>query len=217
MRRDVLLFDLDGTLADSAGGIAAALSELLRERGGAPIAAHTVRPWISLGGELLVARALGGHALDPAGDLMRFRAILSALPTDPDCLYSDVRETLELLGRTGFTMAVVTNKPEGLSRGLLADLALTERFATLVGGDTTLRSKPDPAPIRHALAALQAEPDRAMLIGDSAVDAAAAKALAMPFLLFEGGYGAHECEPAQVAGRFAAFRELPALIERLAD
>lgn len=216
MRRDVLLFDLDGTLVDSAGGIAAALTHLRAERGAGPIDRDTVRPWISLGADVLVARALDTHAREPAVDLARFRAILSDLPTDPDCLYPQVEETLDLLARAGFAMAVITNKPEGLSRALLTDLDLARWFVTVVGGDTTPRAKPDPAPMCHALAALGARPEQAMLIGDSAVDAAAARTFAMPFLLFGGGYGAGECDPANVAGRFASFGDLPALIESLA-
>lgn len=210
-----LLFDLDGTLVDSAPGIAAALTQLRVERGAGPVVADTVRPWISLGAETLVARALGEHAREPAADLARFRAVLADLPTDPTCLYSSVVETLEALGRAGFAMAVVTNKPEGLSRGLLANLHLAQHFVTVVGGDSTARPKPDPAPMHHALAALGAGPQQAMLIGDSAVDAAAARTFGMPFLLFEGGYGAGECDPADVAGRFGSFRDLPALIDRL--
>lgn len=215
MQRDVLLFDLDGTLVDSAGSIAAALTQVRAERGAGPVDADTIRPWISLGADVLVARSLGRHAREPAADLARFRAILSDLPTDPDCLYCQVRETLELLAGAGFTMAVITNKPEGLSRSLLTDLGLAARFAAVVGGDTTPRAKPDPAPMRHALAALDARPEQAMLVGDSAIDAAAARAFGMPFLLFAGGYGACECDPTDVAGRFASFRDLPALIERL--
>jgi len=214
MPRDVLLFDLDGTLVDSAGGIARALSDLRAERGAGPIGADTVRPWISLGAEVLVARALGQHAADPVADLARFRTILRGLPTDPDCPYPHVRKTLDMLGQAGFTMAVITNKPEGLSRALLADLDLTRHFAAVVGGDTTPHSKPDPAPMHHVLAAVGGRPDRALLIGDSAVDAAAALAFAIPFLLFEGGYGARECDPDHVAGSFASFTQLPALIEQ---
>ncbi len=215
MRRHVLLFDLDGTLVDSAGGIAAALTKLRAERGAGPIGADAVRPWISLGADALVARALGEHAREAAADLARFRDILKSLPTDPDCLYPQVRETLELLAAKDHAMAVITNKPEGLSRALLADLRLEKQFVTIVGGDTTGRSKPDPEPMRHVLAAVGARPDQAMLIGDSAVDAAAARGFAMPFLLFEAGYGAAECDPGDVAGRFASFHELPALIESL--
>jgi phosphoglycolate phosphatase len=215
MLRDVLLFDLDGTLVDSAGGIAAALTQVRAERGAGSIDADTVRPWISLGADVLVARALAGHAREPAGDLARFRAVLSGLPTDPDCLYPHVEETLDLLARAGFAMGVVTNKPEGLSRSLLADLQLAKRFVTIVGGDSTPYTKPDPAPILQALAALGARPERAILIGDSAIDAAAARAFLMPFLLFEGGYGADECDPADVAGRFTSFGDLPTLVGRL--
>jgi phosphoglycolate phosphatase len=214
MRRDVLLFDLDGTLVDSAGGIAAALSEVRGERGAGPINADTVRPWISLGADALVARALGEHARDPAADLARFRAILTDLPTDPHCLYPHVEETLEQLARAGFAMAVITNKPEALSRSLLADLDLAMQFRAVVGGDSTAHAKPDPAPVRHALAVLGAQPQKAMLIGDSAIDAASARTFPMPFLLFEDGYGAAECDPSDVSGRFASFRDLPGLIER---
>jgi len=101
-----------------------------------------------------------------------------------------------------------------MSRQLLDALHLSPYFAAIVGGDSLPVSKPDPAPLHHALIALGAAAGEALMVGDSRVDATAAAAAGMPFLLFEGGYGRDECAGANVFGRFAVFAELFDLIER---
>ena len=215
MPRDVLLFDLDGTLVDSAPAIARALSLLRAERGAAPIATDAVRPWISLGVDVLVHNALGEVAAG-AGDVAAFRAILRALPVDRDCVYMGVADALTMLAADNFTMAILTNKPEALSRLLLGELGLADRFAAIVGGDTTPHAKPHRAPPEHALRLLGASADRAMLIGDSDVDAATARVLGVPFLLFTGGYGAEAVGEGDIAARFGIFATLPGLVGALA-
>lgn len=211
--RPPLLFDLDGTLVDSAPAIAAALTVQRRRRGGGPIGADAVRPLVSLGAPMLVCRALGASAGDAAGDLAEFRDILGGLPAHASACYPGVPAALEALAADGRAMAIVTNKPEALSRALLAGLGLARHFGVVVGGDTLARCKPDPAPALHALAALGG--GDALFIGDSAVDAETARRAAMPFLLYERGYDAGSCRPEHVAARFAAFAELPALIAAL--
>jgi phosphoglycolate phosphatase len=211
--RDVLLFDLDGTLVDSAPTIAAALSALRAERGGkSPVAADEIRPWISLGVDRLVANVLAGLAGESGADVAAFRAKLRAMPNDRSCLYPGVEETLHALRRSGATMAVITNKPEALSRALLDEIDLGHLFAAIVGGDTTPHGKPHRAPIDHALALLDVSAERCWFIGDSEVDAAAARVFAIPFLLFAGGYGGERCRDEDVRSRFESFAALPGLL-----
>jgi phosphoglycolate phosphatase len=211
-RLPALLFDLDGTLVDSAAGIAAALSMLRVERGGMAVPATAVRPLVSLGAEVLVARALGSLARDPAADLAAFRTILAGLPANRDTIYAQVEGALATLRQAGHPIAIVTNKPEGLSRTLLHDLGLARYFGAIVGGDTADFPKPHPAPIRWALSRLAVPAHDAVLIGDSHVDAGAARACGIPFILYAGGYGADDCAPADVAARFDDFDDLPGLI-----
>ena len=213
--RDVLLFDLDGTLVDSAPGIALALSRLSSARGGGVVPTDRVRPLVSLGAEALVGRALGPVAGDSAADVVAFRTILAALPADPASLYPDVSITLDALAEAGFAMGIVTNKPERLSLTLIEGLGLGRHFQALVGGDTTGRAKPHPAPLELALHRLGTTATRAIFIGDSAVDAGAARALALPFVLFERGYGAASCDRRDVAAAFDRFADLPGILANL--
>ena len=211
MGRRAILFDLDGTLVDSARDIAVALSRLSRARGGQGVSVETVRPLVSLGAATLVARALGPVAGDPQEDLAAFRMLLRDAPSDPAIVFPDVERALAALAGDGWQMAVVTNKPQSLAAALLDTHRLDRFFATVVGGDTCATSKPDPVPLAHALAALAASPAEALFVGDSDVDAAAAAALGIPLLLYSGGYGAEAVADGQVAGRFDAFADLPAL------
>jgi phosphoglycolate phosphatase len=213
--RSALLFDLDGTLIDSAADIARALSTLRSARGGTAITAADVRPLVSLGAEILLQRALGPLATDAAGDLAEFRSILGALSADPTALYSGAVTALEALAANGHILAIVTNKPEALTRNLLSQLGLAGHFAAIIGGDTAAKSKPNPEPLLLALDMIGISAAHAIFIGDSPIDAQAARACAIPFVLFEGGYGVDECANEPVHARFVEFAALPLIIADL--
>lgn len=202
-----ILFDLDGTLVDSARGIALALDEIRAGRGGGPVALASVRAWVSLGAKTLVANALGDLAGDGDEDLAAFRAILGAQSADLDHVYPGVPACLERLAAIA-PLAIVTNKPEGLSRSLLRQLNLDGFFQAIVGGDTAEHPKPHPAPMRLALEATGAEGRASWMIGDSIVDARAAEAVSARFMLYEDGYGAAECPAELVNGRFTCYSAL---------
>ena len=208
-RPTALLFDLDGTLVDSAVTIALALSALSAERGGAPVDVGTARGLVSKGASALVRQSLGEAAGDEAEDLAAFRRILADIPADPAIMFPGVPEALASLA--GHPCAVVTNKPAGLARLLLDQLDLSRFFGAVIGGDTLPLCKPHPEPLRYAVAVLQAG-RQAMMIGDSPVDARAAAAAAMPFLLYEKGYEAAGCRDLPVFASFAAFDDLPPII-----
>ena len=217
-RLPALLFDLDGTLVDSAQGICLALSSLAASRGGEAVALQDVRLLVSRGAATLVREALGPVAGESAEDLAAFRAILRALPGDPAMMFVGVLAALERLAEAGYRCAIVTNKPETLATQLLADLGLERYFDACVGGDTLHAEKPDPAPLHHALELLGLPATHhAVMIGDSDTDAAAAAAAAMPCVLFEGGYGAAAAEAWPCAARFGDFPCLPAIVEQLAS
>jgi len=105
-------------------------------------------------------------------------------------------------------MAVVTNKPEKLSRQLLSQVNLDQFFETVVGGDSVAKRKPDPAPLHHALQFLGVDEDGAILIGDSDLDAIAADAAGVKFGLFLSGYGSAGCARHQVSFEFDDFEIL---------
>ena len=208
----MILFDLDGTLVDSARDIAVALTRLSRLRGGEAVSVERVRPLVSLGAATLVERALGPAAGDPDEDLADFRTLLRDAPSDPAIVYPDVVWALEVLVREEWRLAVVTNKPHALAKALLETHSLDHFFDVLVGGDTVDRPKPDPAPLTHALAELGASACDALYVGDSAVDAAAATALSIPLLIYTGGYGVDDIPQEPTTSRFDAFTDLPTLV-----
>lgn len=210
--QSAVLFDLDGTLVDSAADIARALSSLRLARGGGALRASDVRPLVSLGAEVLLQRTLGSLATNAADDLAAFRASLGGLVADPSALYPGAISALETLASSGHILAIVTNKPEALSRNLLTQLGLVDHLAAIIGGDTAAKAKPHPEPLIMALETIGIPPERAVFVGDSPIDAQAARACAIPFILFEGGYGAHECAEEAVYARFDEFAALPAII-----
>ncbi len=207
---DAILFDLDGTLVDTAPTICVALNQLRAGRGLLDLTPDTVRPWISLGANDLVRRGVGGKHLND--DVVSFRSILAALPTLPESLYPGCGKLLLDLRSRGFHLAIVSNKPERLCRKVLQDLGLTSVFGSVVGGDTAGSCKPDPAPLTKALADLRLGAQDAVFVGDSGLDAKAAMALRIPFYLFEGGYGASDVDPASVAGRFQRHDQLRTML-----
>jgi phosphoglycolate phosphatase len=207
-RAPCLLFDLDGTLIDSAVDIAAALSELTTVRGGQRVSPEIVRPLVSKGVEILVSNALGALVGDIIEDVAEFRRVLASRTADPSMIYPGVVAALADLANLGRRMAVVTNKPEALSKSLLDHFDLTHYFGAVVGGDTFQAGKPDAMPVLGAIAALGGVGQPAVFIGDSAVDADAAFAASVPFVLFEGGYGPIDIQTSRIAGRFSDFRHL---------
>jgi len=214
-QRDVLLFDLDGTLVDSAPVIARALSQIGVSRGGGKVEVDQVRPLISYGVEALVSTTLGSVENCLADDIVEFRSVLRQFAAKPEWLYPDVVTALAALSTAGFASAVVTNKPEVMSRRLLKELDLDRYFEVIVGGDTVATMKPDSAPVLHALGLLKSEVQQAIFIGDSAADAAAAASLSIPFILHAGGYDSFNCAEFPIAGSFHDYSELPEICIRL--
>jgi phosphoglycolate phosphatase len=183
-----VLFDLDGTLVDSARVIAEILNELRQERGASALDLATVQPWISLGAAQLVANALGGDAQSNAADVAEFRARYAARLTPPGSLYAGMREALDALRDAGVVLAVCSNKPQRLCEKVLRELRLDDRFADVCGGDAG-HAKPDPRHVTSILARLGVAPDAAVLVGDSELDALAAAASGVGFVFASYGYG----------------------------
>jgi phosphoglycolate phosphatase len=211
-----LLFDLDGTLVDSAVMITSALTELSLSRGGEPAEVARIRRLVGRGAPTLVKEALGPVAGNSEEDVATFRAILADTPPQPGITFPGVVAALDVLAAAGHACAVVTNKPEMLARRLLDQSDMSRFFTVVVGGDTLPVGKPDPAPLHHALRALSgARATSATMIGDSDIDARAAAAAGIAFALFLGGYEPDRCNEETVAGTFDSFAQLPALVHRL--
>lgn len=191
-----ILFDLDGTLLDTASDIALALSRAMADQGLAAPSVEAVRTMIGKGSPVLMERACA--AVGVAADEPLLATLLdgffdhygrleasgesSALP------YDGVREGLASLQARGMPMAVVTNKFHRFAVPLLTHLDLMPHFRLVVGGDTCERRKPDPQPLLWACSQLGVEPGQALMVGDSINDVQAARAAGMPVVCVPYGY-----------------------------
>ena len=213
-----VIFDLDGTLVDSAPDIHAAVTRLLADVGEAALSAQVVKSFIGNGVPTLVARVLAacGHGSDPARQAdwqARFLRHYEADSTTLTQLYPGVTAALSALRDEGHQLALCTNKPEAPARHILGAFGLAGLFPVVVGGDSLPQRKPDPAPLLAAAAGLDGP---ALFVGDSEVDAETALAARLPFLLFTEGYRKSPVSALPHAARFDRFADLPALVRRLA-
>jgi phosphoglycolate phosphatase len=210
-----ILFDLDGTLVDSAPDLRAALNRLMAARGLPPFPLPEVVAMVGDGAKVLVERALSarGQPFDPAaldGFLADYTAN-AAVETRP---YDGIPAVLDALAAAGWRLAVCTNKPEAAARELLEALGLMPRFAALGGGDSFPMRKPDPGHLLATLRLAGGGGGRALMIGDHHNDIAAARGAGVPAIFAGWGYGpAAMAAGAPVAARPA---DLPALVRDLA-
>ncbi len=184
-----VLFDLDGTLIDSAPDLVAAVQTLCAELG-APLAdAEAVRRVVSTGGRAMLRKGLPG--VDEAMIdqwLPRFLDIYSVAMTVHTRLYDGMREVLDALDARGVIWGIVTNKPGWLARPLLDQMDFFAGSRVLVAGDTLPLRKPDPAPVLHACAHLGIDPAQAVMIGDDVRDVRAGRAAGTATLVAGWGY-----------------------------
>lgn len=188
-----IAFDLDGTLVDSAPDLIGTLNRLLVEEGLAPVAMEEAQKLIGSG-----ARALLVHGFEAAGAsveraesdelFQRFLTDYTAHIADGSQPFEGVVETLERLTERGALLVVATNKRSDLSELLLQKLDLARRFAAIVGPDRVSARKPSGAHLKEAVAQAGGDPERAIMVGDAAPDAGAARDAGMPCILTTFGY-----------------------------
>ncbi|MER9063468.1 phosphoglycolate phosphatase [Mesorhizobium sp. M0482] len=217
-----ILFDLDGTLVDSAPDIAAAVNELLAGHDLPPLRLDQVKAMIGGGIRKLVERAFAapgtpllGSALDEANRVMA--PIYRRHLTGRTRLMPGVREVLTHLHLSGIAMAVVTNKPQLAAREILLHFRLTEYLGAIVGGDAVTSLKPAPDALLLALDLLQVEPRDTLMVGDSSADVAAARAAGMAVILLRGGYSQIPVEELGADLVCDSLFDLPSAMQRLQD
>ncbi len=185
----LVLFDLDGTLVDSAPDFVATLALLRDEHGLPPVPLEQLRPHVSKGSRAMLATAF--PMLDEAARealLPRFLAVYEQELARHGGVFDGIAELLAAIEAAGGRWGIVTNKPEYLARLLLPRLGWDARCAVLVGGDTLPARKPDPLPLLHAARALGVEPDECAYVGDDERDIVAARAAGMPSIAALWGY-----------------------------
>lgn len=187
-----VVFDLDGTLIDSVPDIHAAANRMLVGLGREPLDLARVASFVGNGVAKLVERCI--DATGGGGDDLRlaafqaFRADYEANAAVLTRPFDGVPGALDALAGMGCALGICTNKPVVPTNAVLAALGLAERFGAVVGGDSLAVMKPDPAPLRHCLERLGADPEATLFVGDSETDAATAGAAGLPFALFTRGY-----------------------------
>ena len=196
-RLRTVLFDLDGTLLDTAPDLVDAVNRLRVERGLEALPCALIRPTVSHGTPRMLRVAFGvepNHADFPA-----LRARLIALYqeriVDKTTLFPGMEEVLVTLEARGIRWGVVTNKPAFLTDPILARMGLTERAAAIVSGDTTPFAKPHPAPLLHACKVANCPPETCAFIGDAACDITAGRAAGMATLVALFGYLSPDDQP----------------------
>jgi phosphoglycolate phosphatase len=187
---DAVLFDLDGTLADTAGDLAGAVNRMRRDRGLAPVPVGAMRAYASSGARGLLQAGLGiaSDAPDYAALRDEFLRHYEACLAETTRLFDGVAELLDTIEGSGFAWGVVTNKATRFTTPVAVALGLAGRARTIVAGDTTPHPKPHPAPLLHAARAMSVDPGRCVYVGDDLRDVIAGNAAGMPTLVARWGY-----------------------------
>ena len=192
-----VFFDLDGTLADTAPDLAAALNQILHEQGKPTLPMESIRPSVSLGGNAMVKLAFSIEEDDPEFDGLRIRFLdiyQQRLHQDTQ-VFPGIDAVLDYLEGKNMTWGVVTNKPEWLTNPVMDQLKLTQRAACIISGDTTEYSKPHPGSMLHACEVAQCDPETSLYVGDALRDIEAGRAAGMKTLTADYGYIANNENP----------------------
>ena len=212
----IIVFDLDGTLIDSARDLAESIGELLESYGATPLPLADVVTMVGEGAPILVRRALlrTGLTASPAEALGRFMQIYDRRLMDHTVPYPGVVETLGMAVHRG-PLAVLTNKPLGPSIGILEALGLRGFFSKVIGGDSDYGRKPDPAGLLSLQSLAPGEP--LVMIGDSPADWKVSVNAGVPFVFARFGFGAPKFGAAPPATDFVIdhARELDGVLARI--
>lgn len=213
-----VLFDLDGTLLDTAPDMAGALNDLLHQEGRPPLPFTQVRPHVSHGSTAMIRLGFP-QATDSLFTTLRERylEIYEMRLADETKIFDGVDAALTKLEAAGIPWGIVTNKPGWLTEPLLEQLQLRHRARVVVSGDTLPERKPHPGPLLHAAKGLRVAPGGCIYIGDAERDAVAARAAGMRMFVALFGYIPADERPEEwpAAGWLRSTRDLVALLESL--
>jgi phosphoglycolate phosphatase len=186
----LVVFDLDGTLVDSRRDLAESTNEMLASYGATPMPIEAVAAMVGEGARVLVQRALAAAGLDPAepGALARFRDIYDRRLLVHTRPYDGIVEVVRTLGMSR-TLALLTNKPEAPSIRLLEAFDLAGSFRRVVGGDSDVARKPDPAGLQALMTEFGVGPRHTWLVGDSMIDVETARRAGVRMCVALYGFG----------------------------
>lgn len=216
-----VVFDLDGTLADTSGDLIAAANACFRQMGvGDMLDPQNDAATALRGGRAMLK--LGLSRLDRAEDEAEidryYPVLLEAYGQAIDhhtVFYPRAMETVETLKQSGYKVAICTNKPEGLARQLMTSLGVLDDFGALVGADTLPVRKPDAEPLRHAVRQAGGDPARCLLVGDTVTDRETSRAAGVPSVLVTFGPGDDDVRALEPEATIDRFEDLPGVVARL--
>jgi phosphoglycolate phosphatase len=209
----LVLFDLDGTLVDTAEDLASALNRCRTRRGLGALPSSELRPWTSHGARGLIRHGFGIEPSDAGYDRLRaeFLDHYGQALCVHSRLYEGMDRTLAAIEASGRLWGVVTNKPARFTDPLMDALGLARRAACIVSGDTAARPKPDPAPIRHALQQCGVDAQDCVYVGDDLRDMQAGQAAGVRTIAAAYGYLAGATDVAGWGADFVIQRPLDLL------
>lgn len=199
-RGKAVVFDLDGTLVDSAEVCARIFNAMLADRGcQRRVTSRGIQATLSVGGVSMIRSVLGDHSQDATAELLEFRRRYEDLPTPQDSLYPGIHRLLIGLRAAGYRLGLCTKKPERLARKVLRELQLAQLFQAVSCGDSVPWPKPDARHLQAVLTELDVEQSQTWMVGDSSVDACLAANAGVRFAFATYGYGAQEVNPQDCA------------------
>ena len=191
--KKLFIFDLDGTLVDTAPDFKNSINYMLNELNESEVSLEEIRNWVGYGARELIRRTVVNknipHDENRIEEMLKIFLLHYTHNIDDDSvLFNNVRNVLEFLKNNAIKLAVCTNKMERLSNILLKKLDVLHMFDYLVGGDSLIKSKPDPFPLLNICEKLNIGTSDSIMIGDSATDLNAGKGAGMPVVLVSYGY-----------------------------
>lgn len=215
-----VVFDLDGTLADTSADLIAAANACFEAMGeGHLLDPHADAATAFRGGRAMLTLGLARLGRQDANEVDRqFPRLLEAYEGAIDVhttIYPDAMETVEVLRDQGYRVAICTNKPEYLARLLMTRLGILDDFGALIGADTLPVRKPDPEPLREAVRRAGGDPAQCVLIGDTITDRETARAAGVPSVLVTFGPEGEAVNALKPEATIGHYRELPSVVQRL--
>lgn len=215
-----VIFDLDGTLADTSGDLLESANYCFRDMGLGDVLQPGQDDGVALhGGRMMLSTGLRrlGRYEDALVEryypvlLQAYEATIAVHTT----IYPDAMETIQTLKALGYGVGICTNKPERLAEALLTELGVRDEFGALVGADTLPQRKPDPAPLIETVTRLGGDIAQSILIGDSVTDRSTARAAGVPSVLVTFGPDAAEMPALEPEALMQDYAELPGIVARL--
>lgn len=215
-----VIFDLDGTLADTSGDLLAAANVCFRAMGEGDVLDPAVDAGVALrGGKAMLRKGLQRLGRPDEDVVDQYYQVLLDAYGDAisvhTVLYEGALDAIDALKTAGYGVGICTNKPEGLAEQLLNDLGVRQVFQSLVGADTLPVRKPDPAPLFEAAKRLGGDPKQCLLVGDSDTDRNTAKAAGVPSVLVTFGPSGEDMAALKPEALMQDYAELPELARRL--